>query len=130
MELSENKPIYLQLADQIMDEVLVPGFETGSRVLSVREFATRCGVNANTVMRTYSWLQQEGIIRNQRGIGYFFSDDAKELVMEMRKKKFFQSEILFLFKRLSELTVSPEELKKLYSGYLEKSNQEYQPKPH
>ena len=89
MDFNENKPIYLQLADQIMDEVESSDLQSGKRLLSVRDYAAKNGVNANTVMRTYTWLQQEGIIYNQRGIGYFYADDARDKVLEMRRKVFF-----------------------------------------
>lgn len=35
-------------------------------------------VNPNTVMRSYSYLQDRDIIYNQRGIGYFVMEGAYE----------------------------------------------------
>ena len=43
------------------------------RILSVREYAATVEVNANTVVRTYDYLQGQEIIYNKRGIGYFVS---------------------------------------------------------
>lgn len=118
MDFNENKPIYLQLADQIMDEVEMSGRQAGKRLLSVRDYAARTGVNANTVMRTYTWLQQEGIIYNQRGIGYFYADDARDKVLEMRRQIFFDKEIKYFMDRLIALQISPEKLSEIYSSYI------------
>lgn len=119
MEFNENKPIYLQLADQIMDEVESAESLPGERLLSVRDFAAKSGVNANTVMRTYTWLQQEGVIYNQRGIGYFFSDDAAEKVFGMRRKIFFDKEIKYFLERLAAMKIGPRQFSQIYSDYLE-----------
>ena len=62
MTFKENKPIYLQIADRIMDEILQDVYEEGGRILSVREYAGIVEVNANTVVRTYDYLQTQGII--------------------------------------------------------------------
>lgn len=93
MDFNENKPIYLQIADQILDEIEMGWLKNDQRIPSVREYASKCGVNANTVMRTYTWLQQEDIIYNQRGIGYFVASDANEKVKDMRKREFIDKEL-------------------------------------
>lgn len=115
MDFNENKPIYLQLADQLMDETERPGFMAGNRLPSVREYAARTGVNTNTVMRTYTWLQQEEIIFNKRGIGYFFSDDAREKVFKMRRKHFFDKELPYFIDRMKALNITLPELEKYYN---------------
>ena len=66
MTFKENKPIYLQIADRIMDEILQDVYEEGGRILSVREYAGIVEVNANTVVRTYDYLQSQGIISSSK----------------------------------------------------------------
>lgn len=118
MEFNENKPIYLQLADQIMDEAERDSSLSGARIPSVREYASRYGVNANTVMRTYTWLQQEGIIYNQRGIGYFYTPNATERILDIRRKIFYDKELPYFFGRLKALHISPTEFGELYRKHL------------
>lgn len=120
MDFSDNKPIYLQLADQIMDEVTQSGMHNGQRLPSVREYAGKTGVNANTVMRTYTHLQQEGIIYNQRGIGYFYAADASERVRHIRRKELLEKDIKVFIERLIAAQISPDEFHKIYNDYLEK----------
>ncbi len=69
-------------------------------------------------MRTYTWLQQEGIIYNQRGIGYFYSADARDKVLEMRRKVFFDKEIKYFMDRLVALKITPEDFNNIYTRYI------------
>ena len=114
--MNENKPIYLQLADQIMDETERPGFEPDGRLPSVREYAAGSGVNPNTVMRTYTWLQQEEIIYNKRGVGFFFSPSAREKVREMRRSQFFAKDLPYLIERMKALGISPQDIETAFKN--------------
>ena len=77
MNFKESKAIYLQIADHICDEVLLGQYQEEERIPSVREYAAVVEVNANTVMRSYDYLQTQGVIYNKRGIGYFVKSFAK-----------------------------------------------------
>ena len=113
-----GKAIYLQIADRICDDILSGYMKPGERIPSVREYAASVEVNPNTVMRTYEFLSQKGIIFNKRGIGYFLSDDAAHIVKEMKSKEIFEDEINSLFSELRLLGISPEELMERYRQYL------------
>ena len=68
MKFKESKSIYLQIADRICDEILQGQYPEEERIPSVREYAGTVEVNANTVVRTYDYLQGLEIIYNKRGI--------------------------------------------------------------
>ena len=68
MNFKESKAIYLQIADRICDEVLLGQYREEERIPSVREYAAVVEVNANTVMRSYDYLQSQEVIYNKRGI--------------------------------------------------------------
>ena len=59
MNFKENKPIYLQIADRIMDEILCNVYREEERIPSVREYAATVEVNANTMVRSYDYLQRK-----------------------------------------------------------------------
>jgi len=120
MDFHDNKPIYLQLADQLMDEVLSGMVSGGARIPSVREYAARTGVNANTVMRSYTHLQQEGVIFNRRGIGYFYTDDAPEKVRQMRLNELLDKEIYQFMDRLIASGITPGKFNEIYTAYIAK----------
>ena len=87
MQFKENQTIYLQIAERISDEILLGHYAIGARIPSVREYAALVEVNANTVMRSYEFLQTQGIIFNKRGIGFFVSPDAKHKITGIPAKR-------------------------------------------
>ncbi len=90
MEFNSNKPIYLQIADAICEQILTGQLSPEERVLSVREYGVQIGVNPNTIMRSYEKLTDEGVIYNKRGIGYFVCQDAREKVLATLREEFIQ----------------------------------------
>lgn len=117
MTFKENKPIYLQIADRIMDEILQHVYEEEGRILSVREYAGVVEVNANTVVRTYDYLQNQGIIYNKRGLGYFVSAGAAQKIVALRKETFLQQVLPDVFKEMYLLHIPMETLAEMFEAY-------------
>lgn len=108
MEFDSNKSIYLQIYDSICENVLSGRLCSDDRILSVREYGAEIGVNPNTVMRSYEKLTNDGIIYNKRGIGYFISKDAKEIVLHTQRKEFLEHELPVILRRMELLGIDPE----------------------
>ena len=77
-------------------------------------------VNPNTVMRTFTYLQDKGIIFNKRGIGYFVADDGFEKTRALRKEDFVNNELPRFFKAMSLLNFTMEDVNASYSQYVDK----------
>ena len=120
MNFKDNKAIYLQIADRIGDQIIAGSLTPGGKVPSVRELAAEIEVNANTVARTYDHLQQNGIIYTKRGLGYFVSPDAKEKIVNLRRQQLMQGEMDYFMGQLKAVGITPDELRQLYSDYLNK----------
>ncbi len=119
-----NKAIYLILADKIMDDVLSGKLKPEDRLPSIREYAAEVQVNPNTMMRTYDYLSTSEIVYNKRGVGYFLSPDARTIVEHIRHKQLMDNELEAIFRQLSLLKVSPDELREKFVSYLQaNSNQ-------
>ena len=110
MEFNPNKAIYLQIRDAICERILSGELKPEDRIPSVREYGASIGVNPNTVMRTYEKLTNEGVIFNKRGIGYFISEDARNLVLESSRKEFLEEELPVIIKKMELLDLDPVEL--------------------
>ncbi len=110
MEFNPNKAIYLQIRDSICERILSGELKPEDRIPSVREYGASIGVNPNTVMRTYEKLTQEGVIYNKRGIGYFISQEAKDLVLESSRKEFIKNELPVMIRKMELLGLHPKEL--------------------
>ena len=120
MNFKDNKAIYLQIADRIGDQIIAGVLTPDGKVPSVRELAAEIEVNANTVARTYDHLQQNGVIYTKRGLGYFVCPDAKEKIVGLRRDQLMQGEMDYFMGQLKAVGITPDELKKLYSDYLNK----------
>jgi len=117
MQFRETVSIYLQIADYICEKILLKEWKVDERVPSVRELAMQLEVNPNTVMRTYEFLQQQNIIYNQRGIGYFVSTDAIKNATQYRKTEFMENELPVLFRNMYMLGMDVEELKPRFDKF-------------
>lgn len=118
MNFRDNQPIYLQIAEKICDDILAGIYPPDQRLPSVREYGVKALVNSNTVMRTYDYLQSQGIIFNRRGIGYYVSPDAVDRVLDIRRNVFMKDELPYLFSRIKSLGITAPQLSKLYDDYL------------
>ena len=114
MEFKTQKPIYRQIADFILENVLSGTWKGGERIQSVREMAASVEVNPNTVMRSYTFLNEEGIIYNRRGIGYFLQEDAAEKAHQYKKALFVKEELPDFFEMMDLLKINFQELQSLY----------------
>lgn len=119
MIFKEGKPIYVQIADRIEDDILNGKYQEEARIPSVREFAALMEVNANTTMRAYEMLQNRNIIYMKRGIGYFVSTGARELVLDNRKNVFIGEDLNTFFHEIYTLGIPIEEITSLYQEYVQ-----------
>lgn len=119
MQFKENQTIYLQIAERISDEILLGHYAIGARIPSVREYAALVEVNANTVMRSYEFLQTQGIIFNKRGIGFFVAPDAKIKIREYRRNEFLKNELPRFFMQLYTLHIPMDEIDSMYREFIE-----------
>ena len=111
MEFRQSQSIYLQIADYVCEKILLEEWKVNDKIPSVRELAMTLEVNPNTVMRTYDFLQQQEIIYNQRGIGFYVAQDAIKNVRLYRKSEFFDKELPVIFRSMYLLNIDMEELR-------------------
>jgi GntR family transcriptional regulator len=124
MVFRQNEAIYQQIADLACENVLSGAWKTGDRVPSVRELAGEIEVNPNTVVRTYAYLQDQGIIQNQRGLGYYVADRAPEVTRELMRRTFVTRDLPRVFRTMDLLGMGVDELRGLYEGQQRRNGKE------
>lgn len=77
--ISDGRPIYQQLTEQIVERIVSNIFPVGGKIPSVRDLASEAGVNPNTMQRALSDLEREGLLYSQRTSGRFVTED-KEMI--------------------------------------------------
>ncbi len=80
-QFTSDRPIYLQLSEQIVSGILTGEYGMGAKLPSVREFAEIAAVNPNTVQRALSELEVIGLIDNQRTMGKYVTEEEERIRM-------------------------------------------------
>ena len=118
MEFKENPAIYIQIAEYVCEQILLKKWKLGDKIISIRELAVQIEVNPNTVQRAYDLLQQQNIITNKRGIGYFTEDDAMERILNFRREQFIENELPVFMRNIYLLKMDFKKIKIMYDQFV------------
>lgn len=77
--LVNDRPIYIQLTEQITQYIVSGVFQPGTRMASVRELAEDAGVNPNTMQRAMAELERNGLVKTHRTTGRMITEDLEML---------------------------------------------------
>lgn len=114
MTFSNEKPIYLQMADRLREEILADKYRDDEKIPSVRDYAVMLEVNTNTAVKAFDELARSNIIYNKRGLGYFVTRGAKKEITRERRKTFMKETLPNIFRQMNLLGISIEEIDKAY----------------
>ncbi|HPU62807.1 MAG TPA: GntR family transcriptional regulator [Mobilitalea sp.] len=84
-DLNSDKPVYLQLVEQIQAGIISGKYRPGDKLPSVREMAAQAMVNPNTMQRAMSELERDGLVYTNRTAGRFITSDEK-LIGQLKKR--------------------------------------------
>lgn len=118
MEFRDQQAIYLQISEYVCEQILLGKWLPGNKILSIRELAIFMEVTPNTVQRSYDYLQQEELIINRRGVGYFVADDGPEKVLAFRRKLFIAHDLPVMFRNMYLLKVSGEDITQRFEEFI------------
>jgi DNA-binding transcriptional regulator YhcF (GntR family) len=93
MQFNNHQSIYVQIAALMEEEIASGRWVEEERIPSVRDLGIQLEVNPNTVMRSYEMAQEDELIYNKRGLGYFVKQGARNIIIKKRKKDFNETEI-------------------------------------
>ena len=110
MDFKNQKAIYLQIAERIMDQILSGQYPEGGKLPSVREYASEVEVNVNTVARSFEWLQNQDVVVTRRGLGNYVNEGARQIVLDLRKREFFNEQVPEFFRTMNTLGVTLNEI--------------------
>ena len=69
LDFGSDRPIYLQIRDQIVLGVARGELAPGEKLPTIRALAEECGINMMTASKAYQLLKQEGVITTDRRSG-------------------------------------------------------------
>jgi DNA-binding transcriptional regulator YhcF (GntR family) len=110
LNLDNEKPIFIQFAEEIEKNILKGIFEEESQIPSSTEVAIKFKINPATANRGVNLLVDEGIIYKKRGIGMFVASGAREKIIARRKAAFYDSYVIPLLKESKNLNLRKNEI--------------------
>lgn len=115
MTFTNEKAIYIQIGERLCDEILAGKYGDDDKIPSVREYAVMLEVNTNTAVKAYDELAREHIIYNKRGLGYFVTPGAKQVITEARRTAFMGDILPRVFRQMRLLGIGIEEVETAYN---------------
>ena len=83
LELGSSVPIYVQIVDQVREQLAAGLLKPGDQLPTVRQLASELRVNFNTIARAYRLLDEAGLISTQRGRGTYLVESGSEKLAEV-----------------------------------------------
>ena len=107
---NDNHPIYLQLRERLIAQILEGRLKEGEAIPSVRQVSTEYRINHLTVAKAYQELVAEGLLEKRRGLGMYVLKDAQKKLLKHERDRFLAEEFPELLQRIRRLGIEKEEL--------------------
>jgi len=108
--LEDGKPIFLQIAERIENDIIEGHIREGEQIPSTNQFAAFYQINPATAAKGIHRLVDEGILYKKRGIGMFVAEGAREKLLEKRRQQFYEKYVLGLLQEAAKLGFSKEDI--------------------
>ena len=120
---TDDRPIWLQLTEQLTRRIITGVYPPGSRLPPVRELAAQAGVNPNTMQRALAELERQGLVYSQRTAGRFVTEDHK--MIENAKRELARRHIHTFVETMGRLGYREEEIVSLLRQETDKEGAEH-----
>jgi len=121
MQFRDNEAIYVQIANNVSENILLGKWEEDGKISSVRDLATEMQVNPNTVIRAYEFLESQEIIYTKRGLGFFVRQGALRRIKTTKRESFIEYDLPGFFRNMMLLEIGLEEVEKKYQSFKSKN---------
>ena len=111
--MDESRPIFLQIAEAIENDIIAGALAEETQVPSTNEFAAFYRINPATALKGVNLLVDDGILYKKRGIGMFVATGARALLLERRREEFAQQYLAPLMAEAQKLGMDADQVKKM-----------------
>ncbi|WP_294180458.1 GntR family transcriptional regulator [uncultured Schumannella sp.] len=108
--MDEGRPIFLQIAEQIENDIIARALPEESQVPSTNELAAFLRINPATAGKGVNLLVDAGILYKKRGIGMFVASGARTRLIAERRERFRDQYLVPLLAEAAKLDISAEQL--------------------
>ncbi|MDO5644749.1 MAG: GntR family transcriptional regulator [Dermabacter sp.] len=114
-----DRPIFMELADQIADDILAGAYPSGAQVPSTTELSVHLRINPATAGKALNRLVDQGVLERRRGLGMFVTPEGPDLLRAERSAKLAATYIAPLVAEAERLGVSTADLLTMIRHYTE-----------
>jgi GntR family transcriptional regulator len=106
---SLDKPIYMQIKEQVIDQIINEELNPGEMLPSIRVLAKELRISVITTKRAYEELEKDGYIETVVGKGTFVSGINKALIRE-RQMGLLENDLSAIIDNAKRMKLSKQEL--------------------
>ena len=108
--IDDSKPIFLQIAEMIENDIVDGRLAEEAQVPSTNEFAAFHRINPATAAKGVNLLVDDGILYKRRGIGMFVATGARAILIGRRRDDFYEQYVRPLAREARKLGIGAEQL--------------------
>ena len=121
-KIDNNKPVYIQLVEQLKVKIISGEIELDSKLDSVRSLAADAMVNPNTMQKSLAELEREGFVYSIRTSGRVVTDNTE--LIENERKNLVKDNVKKTLDTLINLGYTNKEILSLVEEILREDNNE------
>ncbi|MCI9228299.1 MAG: GntR family transcriptional regulator [Dorea sp.] len=110
LDLDQEKPIFIQIAEGIEDGILTGAFPEESQIPSITEFSVNYKINPATALKGINLLVDEEIVFKKRGVGMFVAKGAVSKLQKKRQNQFYDNYVSRLVEEAKRLGITSDEI--------------------
>jgi DNA-binding transcriptional regulator YhcF (GntR family) len=114
--LDEGTPLFVQIAEQLADDIGDGVLAEGARVPSTNELAAYYRINPATAAKGINVLVDEAVLEKRRGIGMFVASGAREQLRAGRRRRFAEQYVDPMVAEARRLGIDTDTLVSLIRG--------------
>ena len=109
MTLTEDRPIFQQIAEQLEEAILSGAYPEESQVPSITEYSVQYRINPATALKGINLLVDAGLLYKKRGVGMFVASGAREKLRQSRRERFYQDYVQRMVREARNLGLTDQE---------------------
>lgn len=110
MSMDDGRPIFVQIAEKIEDDIIEARLAEEAQVPSTNQFAAFYQINPATAAKGVNMLVDQGILYKKRGIGMFVATGARAVLVEKRKDQFYEQYVVSMLREAVKLGITHDQL--------------------
>ena len=117
--INENRPIFVQIAERIENDIIAGELAEETQVPSTNQFASFYQINPATAAKGVNLLVDQGILYKKRGLGMYVAPGARAKLLEKRREQFFEQYVVPMLQEADKLGITMEQVTEMLQRKVE-----------